>query len=54
MQQSILLSQDKIDNPAATRVFVALPAVIQDVGVAAAGVFQRVGEDGQGSKARSW
>src|SRR4051794_30422345 len=39
------LSQQQIDDPAAADVFVRPAAVCQDVGVIAAGLLQRVGED---------
>src|SRR5262245_32137852 len=37
--------EDQIDDPAAADVLGRLPAVLEDVGVVAAGVFERVGED---------
>src|SRR4051794_19277095 len=41
------LSEDQIDDPATADVFARLPAVVQDVGVVAAGVFEGVRQDRQ-------
>src|SRR5262249_18322749 len=40
-----LLSQYQINDPAAADVLAGLPAMVEDVAVSAAGVFQRVGQD---------
>jgi hypothetical protein len=40
------LAEEQIDDPAAAHVLARLPAVGQDVRVIAAGIFQRVGENG--------
>ena len=37
----------QVDDPAAANVLAGLPAMIQNVGVGAAGVFEGVGEDGE-------
>src|SRR5262249_48098615 len=42
-----LLAQDQVHHPAAADVWPWTPAVGEDVGVAAAGVFQGIGEDWQ-------
>ena len=42
-----LFAEQQIDDPAAAHVFAAFAAMGQDVGVVAAGVFQRVGQHGQ-------
>jgi hypothetical protein len=41
---ALLLSQNQIDDPAATDVFAGLTAVVEDVGVGAAGFFEGVGK----------
>ena len=45
--RSLLLAKKQIHDPAPSDVLARLPAVVQDVGVVAAGVFEGVGEDGQ-------
>src|SRR5258708_21402884 len=40
-------ARQQVNRPTAADVLAAAPAVRQDHGVGAAGVFQRVGEDGQ-------
>jgi hypothetical protein len=62
-----LLAQQQIDHEAAPNLVPRLAAVVQDVSVAAAGVFEGVGQDGQAvegavgveglvgdTRARSW
>ena len=43
----LIFSQDQIDDPAATDMLAGLLAMIEDVGIGAAGVFESVGEDGK-------
>ena len=45
--RDLLFAQYQIDDPAAADVFSRPAAVVQDVGVVAAGVFEGVGEDRQ-------
>src|SRR5690349_5601475 len=45
-----LLPQQAIHHPAAARVLATRPAMRQNIGVVAAGLLQRVGEDGQAAE----
>src|SRR4051794_20843562 len=44
------LPQQEIDDPAAAHVFARLAAVVEDLGVGAASVFEGIGEDGEAVK----
>src|SRR5262249_21263206 len=43
----LFLPQHQIDHPAPANMLARLSAVVQDVGIVAAGIFEGVGEDGQ-------
>jgi hypothetical protein len=45
--RGLCFAEQQIHDPAAADMLARLPAVVQDVGIIAAGVFEGVGEDGQ-------